>query len=521
MRTNTASASLPSGAVVALEAAASAGVAVCFANPGTTEMPLVGALDQVPGIRAVLGLFEGVCTGAADGYFRACGKAAMTLLHLGPGLADGLANLHNARRARSGILNVVGEHATWHIASDPPLASDIELLAAPMSDRVVRIASSARVQACCDEALDVATGPSPGISTLIAPSDAMSLSVPQVPAPMAGTRTPPLAGDVARLAQRLRAATTPILLLGGAALTERGLRAAEAVARATGARLLMESYPARVELGGDLPRLERLAYFPQDVLAQLGNSDVLLAGARAPVSYFGYEGLPGELLARDKGIVLDDDDVVGALERLAAALPAGNGPAPPAVEPPVAAAGGPLTGAAVAEAVVAALPAGSFVSCEGSTLTVPFLQRAHRAARHAAFTNTGGAIGQGLPVAVGAAIARPDVPIICLQSDGSAQYTVQSLWTMARERLDITVLLAANHRYGILQTELVRAGNAPAGGRASERLTTMQEPRMDWVAIGTGYGVASTRVSSRPQLEGELAAALAARGPRLLVLEMP
>ncbi|MBS0393147.1 MAG: acetolactate synthase large subunit [Proteobacteria bacterium] len=512
---------LADGAHVMLEAFRRRGVGACFANPGTSELALVHALDDFPSIRPVLGLFEGVCTGAADGYFRASGKPAMTLLHLGPGLAHGLANLHNARRARSGVLNVVGEHATWHLASDPPLASDIGGLAAPMSDRVVRITSPGQVQACSEEALDVAEGRSPGIATLIAPSDAMSLSAPQAGAPRAAARAVPATSDTAALVRRLRGSVSPVLLLGGAALTDDGLRAAQAVAQATGGRLLMESYPARVELGGDLPRVERLAYFPQDILAQLGASDVLLAGARAPLSYFGYEGLPGELLAADKAIALGDEDVVGALRRLAAELPPGTGTLRAAAEPPGAVDPAALTGVTVAEVVVARLPAGSFVSAEGSTLTVPYLQRAHRAARHAAFTNTGGAIGQGLPVAIGAAIACPDARVVCLQSDGSAQYTVQSLWTMARERLDITILLAANHRYGILQHELARAGSAPTRGQASEQLTTMQEPRMDWVAIGTGYGVPSSRVSNRAELDAALAAALAERGPRLLVLEMP
>ena len=121
------------GAESLIRTAIAAGVEVCFANPGTTEMPLVLAIDAIPGIRAILGLFEGVCTGAADGYARMAGKPAFTLLHMGPGFANGIANLHNARRARSPVVNLIGDHATWHLEADAPLTSDIVSLARPVS----------------------------------------------------------------------------------------------------------------------------------------------------------------------------------------------------------------------------------------------------------------------------------------------------------------------------------------------------------------------------------------------------
>ena len=126
------------GALDLFEAMADAGADVCFANPGTTEMPMVKALEQCTRIRPVLGLFEGVCTGAADGFARMTDRPALTMLHLGPGLANGLANLHNARRALSPIVNIVGDHASWHIPFDAPLTSDIKTLAAPMSNWLTR-----------------------------------------------------------------------------------------------------------------------------------------------------------------------------------------------------------------------------------------------------------------------------------------------------------------------------------------------------------------------------------------------
>jgi len=512
------------GAEVLLEAAHAAGIRLCFANPGTTELGLVRALDAVPGIRPVLGLFEGVCTGAADGYARVSGSPALTLLHLGPGLANGLANLHNARRAHSPIINIVGDHATWHLRFDAPLTSDIESLAAPMSGHVIRIRAGATIERDLQQAMaHCLEQPRSGV-TLIAPSDLMDRTV--TAGSLGAEPLRPLASQliaperIEAAAGRLRSPGPTVLLLGSDALCERGQRAAAKIAAATGARLIMESYPAIVSLGGDLPRLERLAYFPDDVIRQLGNSAVILAGALAPVSYFGYEGQPSKLVLDERLTELSAPGCssVRSLELLAEK--AGDG----ASRPQPAAVGvrtdeSNFSPAALADALVQHIPEGAIISLEGSTLGAPYLQRAHAARRHQVMTNTGGAIGQGLPCAIGAAIAAPHARVICLQSDGSAQYTIQSLWTMAREKLNITIILSANHRYGILQTELRRAG-ADLARPATERLTALDSPRLDWVSLAKGYGVPGCRVTTVEEFNKALGSGFRTTGPHLIEAQL-
>jgi acetolactate synthase-1/2/3 large subunit len=516
------------GARALLDAAHASGIRICFANPGTTELTLVRALEDVPGIRPVLGLFEGVCTGAADGYARVSGNAALTLLHLGPGLANGLANLHNARRAHSPVVNIVGDHATWHLPFDAPLTSDIAGLARPMSS-VVQLQSPDLIQTSVQTAIERALTPPCSSVTLIAPSDVMDARViaPFFAASVvkrAALKVHP--GHITEAAARIAGSPNLILLLGADALTERGQRAAERIAAKTGARLLMESYPAIVALGGDLPRLERLAYFPQDIVAQLANSTVLIAGTRAPVSYFGYPDQPSEFVTPDRLIELAavGEDSALALEQLAELArdnkhsTSSDQRTTPSV-PPSGAGNSALTPIDVAEELVAQVPEGAIISLEGSTCGGPYLQRAHRARRHRVMTNTGGAIGQGIPCAVGAALAQPDARVISLQSDGSAQYTLQALWTLAREQLNVTVVISANHRYGILQTELSRGG-AQLDRPVIERLTRLDSPRLDWVALARGYGVPAVRATTTAEFQAALSTGLQSSGPYLIEAQL-
>jgi len=516
------------GAYALLQAAHALGARVCFANPGTTELALVHALDDVPGIRPVLGLFEGVCTGAADGYARICGSPALTLLHLGPGLANGLANLHNARRAHSPIVNIIGDHASWHLPYDAPLTSDIEMLARPMSSSVIRLDVPEGVRDAMRRAFEQSCAPPGAVVTLIVPTDVMEapaadLDSSAAPAP----RTARVGVSHERIAEAAGRLThnRAVLLLGADALSERGQRAASRIAAATGARLIMESYPAIVALGGDLPRLERLAYFPEDVRSQLDDDLVLLAGARAPVSYFGYPGQPSELVAQNRLALLSSpgEDGTLALEHLAEQITrsrhSSRAPAPaPAPDETQRTSG--FTPAEVVEELVLQLPENAIVSVEGSSCGAPYLRRAHRGRRHWAMTNTGGAIGQGIPCGLGAAIARPDSRVICLQSDGSAQYTIQALWTMAREALDVTLIICANHRYGILQTELRRAG-VSLEGRASAHLTRLDAPRVDWVSLARAYGVPGAQAQTLEQFRNSLRQSLQARGPMLIECQLP
>lgn len=503
-----------------------AGARICFANPGTTELGLVSALARDGRLRCVLSLFEGVCTGAADGYARVSGDVPLTLLHLGPGFANGIANLHNARRAGSRIVNLIGDHASWHLAADAPLTSDIRSLASPVSREVVYLTAVDEISADVARAFAAVNGGGGGAATLVVPTDVVdapakaghgAVAVPPF------IRAPVADGVIEAAATALREAQDVILLLGADALTERGIRAGARIAAKLGARLLMEPYPAIVTLGGDRPVVERQAYFPDDVTAQMGAAQVLLAGARAPISYFGYEGWPSQLVPDERLIPLAaaGDDAVDALERLAAHLDAQDGGTREATAPGISpAARDPLSPASVVEELILQLPEDAIISLEGSTLGGPWLRNAHRARRHRVMTNTGGAIGQGLPCAVGAALGAPDARVVSLQSDGSAQYTLQSLWTMAREGLKVTVIMAANHRYAILQTELVRA-SVSLDDPVTADLTRLDNPRIDWVALASGYGVEAVRVTTNGELAEALRHGLTLEGPLLIQAELP
>jgi acetolactate synthase-1/2/3 large subunit len=509
------------GAHVLVETAAAGGVEVCFANPGTTEMPLVTALDAIPAIRPVLGLFEGVCAGAADGYARIAGKPAMTLLHLGPGFANGAANLHNARRAHSPILNVVGDHASWHLAYDAPLTSDIASLARPVSGWVGTVGSADSMSRTTAEALAAARTPPGCGATLIVPVDHQQQTVTHT---IVGTPPPPEparvdADVVERLAKRLRRGSQAVFLLGAEALTERGQRAAARIAAVTGATLYSETFPAFAERGGGLPDLDRLPYFPESAIKALADArTVVLVGAPEPVSYFGYEGIPSLLAPPGSVEVLaaPGANAVQALEDLADALAApvlaqARAATPEGTDLPE----GPLTPGLIGHIVSAVLPEGAIVSVEGGTCGYPFFTASVNALRHTTLTNTGGAIGQGLPAALGAAIAAPERHVVALQSDGSAQYTIQALWTMAREQTSVVTLIASNRRYSILQTELNRHG-ASVSGPASAALTSLDDPALNWMGLAHGYGVPAERAETGAELAHSLRRALAAGGPRLI-----
>jgi acetolactate synthase-1/2/3 large subunit len=507
------------GAESVIHLAREAGVEVCFANPGTTEMPLVVALDAVPGVRAILGLFEGVCTGAADGYGRMADRPALTLLHLGPGFANGIANLHNARRARSPVVNLVGDHATWHVAHDAPLTSDIVSLASPVS-AWVRIARTAEdLAGDFAQALAEASRPPGQVATLIVPADCQwdPGGKPVRPRPVAES---PAVGDarIEATAARLRESRAPALLLGAHAARERGLRAAARVAAATGARLFCATFPARVTRGAGLPAVERLPYFPEQAIATLSGVDALvLAGERAPVSFFGYQGAPSRLEAEGSVVELAaaHEDAAAALEGLADALDAPRRPAADPEAPPPAPPAGPITPPSLGAALALHQPEGAIVVDEGATSGLSHFVAAQSAPPHDYLALTGGAIGQGLPCATGVAVACPDRKVIALQADGSGLYTLQALWTQAREGLDVLTVLCANRSYRILQLELARAGVSEPGPLARS-LTDLSKPVIDWVALARGMGVPGVRVETTERLLAEIEASFAEAGPRLI-----
>ena len=502
------------------------GVDTCFANPGTTELDLVRALEGQDSIRCVIGLQENVCTGAADGYGRMLGRPAVTLLHLGPGFANGIANLHNARRARTPIVNLIGDHTSWHLPFDAPLSSDIESLARPVSGWVHRIASTADAPRAAAESVRQSLANGGQGATLIFPADYQAdplqgaTAAADAPAQAAASTAPV---DIAACAQRLRSARRIVFLLGGGGeLGGLGARAQHAAARlcaALGATAYAETFPARAERGQGLPAFDRLPYFPEPARAVLDPADlVVLAGALPPLTYFGYEGHPSLLVETERLLSLGEPGhpVAEALEQLADALqaPAFEAPAHPLPAEPA----GALTPAAIGAVLTRMLPEGAIVSVEGGTCGYPFYAASAAAAPHTTLTNTGGAIGQGLPVAVGAAIACPGRRVVGLLSDGSTQYTIQSLWTMAHEQLDVVVLIAANHQYAILRNEL-RRGGAALGARA-EALTALDSPRIDWVGLAQSYGVPATRAATAEELSVQLRGAFGRRGPALIEMAL-
>jgi acetolactate synthase-1/2/3 large subunit len=500
--------------------ARAAGIDSCFANPGTSEMALVAALDAVPGIRPVLGLFEGVCTGAADGFARMTGRPAMTLLHLGPGLANGLANLHNARRARTPVLNVVGEHATWHLGTDSALESDIEGLAAPVSAWVRTSRSARAVATDCADALAAATATPGQVATLIVPAD---LQVAPADAPATVSKPPaPAAPDPSRIAaviERLRRGAPTALYVGGPACASVALSHAARITAASGCRLFVEGFPARMERGAGTPSAERFPYFPEQVPGVLaGTTCVVVVGAPPPVALFGWPGSPSRMLPAEIDLLRlasAEEDVAAALAAVADELGASvdrRSLAP--FDPPPKPSGG-LDGATLTAAVAATLPEHAVVVDEGATSSVFLYPALASAAPHSWLTLTGGAIGQGLPCATGAAIACPDRRVVSLQADGSGLYTMQALWTQAREALDVTTIVCANRAYRILQIELQRAG-MPRTGRATRGLTDLGGPDIDWGHLAAGMGVPAVRVDDADALVRALEHAHAEPGPHLI-----
>ncbi|MFE4670489.1 acetolactate synthase large subunit [Streptomyces sp. NPDC056716] len=519
------------GAHALIRTLVDSGVDVCFANPGTSEMHFVAALDSVPEMRGVLGLFEGVVTGAADGYGRMAGKPAVTLLHLGPGLSNGLANLHNARRAHTPVVNVVGDHATYHKRYDAPLESDIDALAGAVSGWVRRSERGADVGLDAAEAVAASIGARPGPVTLILPAD-VSWSAgglpsgPRLPDPQAAVPGP----VIASLAGLLRAGDPVTLLLGGAALSEDGLNAASRIARATGCALLAEPFPARIRRGAGVPAVERLAYRGEAASAQLrGARRLLLAGARSPVTFFAYPGAASDLvpagtsvhtLAEDEGV-----DVLDALRRLADLVAPGAEPVPAPAARPELPTGELPTGELTVEnwvkVIGALLPQDAIISDESMTAGMFTLPAATAgAAPHDLLPITGGSIGQGLPVATGAAIACPDRPVICLEADGSAMYTISALWTQAREHLNVTTVLLNNSSYAALRMELGQVG-AVAGGARANLLLDLTRPDLDFVAIADGMGVPAVRVGTAAELAEQFTKALAEPGPHLIEAMLP
>lgn len=508
------------GAQAVIRTLVGGGVDVVFANPGTSEMHFVAALDEVPEMRAVLTLFEGVATGAADGYARMAGRPAATLLHLGPGLGNGLANLHNARRARTPLVNVVGDHALTHKRLDAPLESDIDALAGTVSGWVRRSLATADVGA--DTADAIAAAATGQVATLVLPADVSWSDGAAVAGVPARRPAPHVAPDMVDDVARVLGGST-VLFLGGDAVSEPGLRAAAQVAAGSGTRLLAETFPARMARGAGVPDVLKLPYPPAGARKQLeGVQHLVLVGTTEPVAFFGYPGTDGRLVPEGCTVhvlAAAGEDGVAALQALAEL-------AAPDASPQVAEARRPelptgeLDIKAFAEVVGALLPERAIVVDEALTSGYFLPHATVGAPAHDWLTLTGGAIGQGLPAATGAAVACPDRPVIALQADGSAMYTIQALWTQAREGLDVTTIICDNSAYAILAGELENVGAASGGVRAG-KLLDLGGPPLDFVALAAGMGVPATRATTAEELASQFRTALAEPGPHLIDAVLP
>lgn len=512
------------GARALINALVDGGVDVCFANPGTSEMHFVAALDAVPRMRGVLALFEGVATGAADGYARIAGRPAAVLLHLGPGLANGLANLHNARRARVPMVVVVGDHATYHKKFDAPLESDIGALAGSVSGWMRRTGSTGDVAADAAEAIAVSRAGAQ-ISTLILPAD-VSWTEDAQTADLAPQQPTPVGVDmdaVELAAKVLRSDEPSVILIGGDATRKPGLTAAARIAAATGARWYCETFPTRLERGAGIPAVDRIAYFAEAVAAQLeGAKHLVLAGAASPVSFFAYPGKPSDLVPEGCQVHLlaEHRGAADALAALADAVAPETAAPLTALSRPQLPSGA-LSAAAAADVVGALIPEGAIVVDESNTSGVLLAQATAGVPAHDWLTLTGGAIGYGIPAALGAAIAAPDRPVLCLESDGSAMYTISGLWTQAREGLDITTVIYNNGAYDILRIELQRVGADSEPGPKAQQLLDLTHPAINFVKLSEGMGVPARRVTTAEEFADALRAAFAEPGPHLIDAMVP
>jgi acetolactate synthase I/II/III large subunit len=499
------------------------GVDTCFANPGTSEMHVVAALDRQPRIRCILGLAEGVVTGAADGYGRMADAPAATLLHCGPGLANGLANLHNAQRARTPVLNVIGDHSTRHLGLDAPLTSDIESLAAPMSAWLHRLTPQDDLPATVARA--VRHSRRDGVASLILPADVAWQA--HSPAEIRPTAPAPRfrAHDPDRLREALaalRSGREVALILSGTALRAAGLADAERLRRATGCRIMAQGANGRIERGGSRAFVPRMSFQSQPGREQLAGAEVVvLIGAQEPVTFFGYPGQRGRLVPEGAEVIElagPGSDPQLALAMLADSLgrPERHATPPPPARPDPAdfAPGAALSVAAIDAIVAARLPEGAIL-CDEVITSAGIFEATAMAAPHDYLQLTGGAIGTGIPMCIGAAVAAPGRRVIGMQADGSGLYTLQGLWTQARERLDVVTVILSNRSYAILRGEMRKMGIAEPGANA-RRMLDLDDPAVDWVALSRSLGVAAERAETVGRFDSLFADALRQPGPMLI-----
>lgn len=508
------------GAMSLLQTLVNNGVEVCFTNPGTSEMHMVAAIGETGAMRSVLGLFEGVCSGAADGYARMAGKPACTLLHLGPGLSNASANLHNAKKAHMPVVNLIGDHATWHKKYDAPLNSDVVGLSDPVSHWVRVVETAEDLPEAAAEAV-VAANVQPGqIATLIIPGDsAWDESVEPVGAqPLPGTPVVADAG-VNKAADLLANGRNTVILMSNMALSEKSLELADKIGQKMNARLFCDTFTTKVPRGEGRCSIEKLGYFAEQATVQLAEAEQLITvGTRAPVGFFAYPGKVSEFYPEGCEVhclAEVNEDAEDALARLVEVVGAGD------VEPrrnrlsKPDLASGDISPESVARAVGQYMPTDAIVVDEGATAGLFLYPMTEYAEPHDWLALTGGSIGFGLPAAVGAAVACPDRKVICLEGDGAAMYTIQSLWTMARENLDVCTVIFSNRKYQILQIELARVG-AQSMTKKTLDMMDLTNPDIDFVALAQGMGVTASRAATADEFNEQFSASMSNQGPTLI-----
>ncbi len=509
------------GAMSLMRSLVNAGVDVCFANPGTSEMHLVQAIDAVPEMRGVLSMFEGVCTGAADGYGRMKGMPATTLLHLGPGLGNGIANLHNARRASTPIINIIGNHALYHVEYDAPLTSDIDTLARNVSAWIKGDSTAQSVAGDGMSALQASLTATPGstgqIATMIIPADACWGDAGDVAAPLDVPQRE-IVDDkiVSHVAEEVDA--NSLILLDGSGLTVDARIAALKIADKTGCRVALATFPGRVDGGVGLPVSERMPYFPEHVLGFLkGVSKLILAGASTPVSFFAYPDTPS-VLVPDGCEVIElsrvEQDTVQALQAVADLMGAAGNDYRTSEALQHDFAEGKLSTTAVASIVANTLPEGAILCGDSGGGGAAFMPT-QSSAENTWLNLTGGSIGQGGPCAVGAAVACPDRRVLALLGDGASMYTNQAFWTQARESLDVTTVIFNNSKYGILETEYLRLGVNTVGDRAAD-LFDLSRPSVDFVGLAASMGVPGKVANTTDEFSEALKESYSTPGPMLI-----
>lgn len=498
------------------------GVTACFANPGTSEMQFVSALDREPRMRSVLCLFEGVATGAADGYGRIAGTPACTLLHLGAGYANGGANLHNARRAATPLVNVIGDHATYHRQYDAPLNSDIAGWAAPNSLWVKSAETPDEVGALAAEAVQASYGAPGGCASLILPADSAWLEAKGKGPTLAKPVRPVVSADTAAaMARRVKDASKPLILIGGSACGAQGAAAAGRLA-ALGYRVMTETFVARQSRGAGRFSPDRMLYFGEMALADLDGVDlIVLVETTTPVAFFAYPDRPSVLVpegCEEATLCGKNGDGPAALTALADALGAPEAGLTVDLDLPERP-NGEINPYKLGASVARHMPDNAIVCDDAVTAGLPIFQSTKQARPHDWLMLTGGAIGMAIPLAIGAAVAAPDSKVLSLNGDGAAMYTVQGLWTIAREKLDVTTVVFANHVYRILNIEMGRTG-AGNPGPAARKLLDLGEPRIDWVSLASGLGVPAERVETAEAFDEAMARAMTGTGPRFIEVAM-